>query len=683
MSPPGELSLIPILFLLRQIEPCRHSWPADPGAPRACGRVRLCRGDQRAAQGRLAHRRGKVQAAGQSTSQHARMRFERRSDPLSVRLSEQILPDVSDDEEEREPGPVYLEMDGSGMLMRDRFTGEASHTMWVIKPVSAPSGELETPEMNDEPQTAGLGLGFYRRPATQPVSPFPHGRSISIVNVLCRICERQVPAWYFEKHNETCHELHRLEADLSERNETVSDLLRQATELLDAIDESTPAAPARYKDTPIFTLPSFALPAEGVMSPSKPQQIVVRTMQRAVVNQVVSVLQTALDISTPSIKEDAPDIPVEQQRLLSPRSEEYLTLANTWSKPTTEDPALGLLIQDTSTAVRNKINAVNRMRNTVVYSERVRHEWEDKVEKTLAALSEESSSDSGSSTDSHSDEGETEEQADPPNDGSPGPSASEDRRLSDSPVPLSVTTSATPLDSSIVSLASESPTLESTASSRPTTGLMASASITSNSSAPSSSRPRRFSRQPSSDRVRLSTPPMSPPLADVERSPVRQRKASISGRASFGSEGPLSPRIPSTAPASRSTTISIKDFDILKPISKGAFGSVFLAKKNTTGDYYAIKVLKKADMISKNQITNVKAERKILMNQAESPYVVRLFFTFQNKHNLFLVMEYLPGGDVGALVKKLGTLDEDWTRSYIAEVVLGLESLHDKGVVHR
>lgn len=68
---------------------------------------------------------------------------------------------------------------------------------------------------------------------------------------------------------------------------------------------------------------------------------------------------------------------------------------------------------------------------------------------------------------------------------------------------------------------------------------------------------------------------------------------------------------------------------MLKPISKGAFGSVYLARKKVTGDFYAIKILRKADMISKNQITNVKAERKILMTQSESPYVVRLFFTFR------------------------------------------------------
>ena len=146
---------------------------------------------------------------------------------------------------------------------------------------------------------------------------------------------------------------------------------------------------------------------------------------------------------------------------------------------------------------------------------------------------------------------------------------------------------------------------------------------------------------------------------------------------------PLSPRLPSVAPPSRTTPTSIRDFEIIKPISKGAFGSVFLAKKKVTGDYFAIKVLKKADMIAKNQITNVKAERMILMKQAESPFVAKLYFTFQSKENLYLVMEYLNGGDCAALVKTLGSLPEEWTRSYVAEVTLGLEYLHQRGIVHR
>ncbi|ORY51045.1 kinase-like protein, partial [Rhizoclosmatium globosum] len=130
------------------------------------------------------------------------------------------------------------------------------------------------------------------------------------------------------------------------------------------------------------------------------------------------------------------------------------------------------------------------------------------------------------------------------------------------------------------------------------------------------------------------------------------------------------------------STPSIKDFEIIKPISKGAFGSVYLAKKRLTGDYYAIKVLRKSDMIAKNQVTNIKAERMIL-GQLDSPYVVKLYFSFQTKDNLYLVMEYLNGGDCASLIKSVGALDEKWAKQYITEVVLGLEFLHSKGIIHR
>lgn len=127
---------------------------------------------------------------------------------------------------------------------------------------------------------------------------------------------------------------------------------------------------------------------------------------------------------------------------------------------------------------------------------------------------------------------------------------------------------------------------------------------------------------------------------------------------------------------------SIKDYSIVKPISKGAYGSVYLARKKITGDYHAIKVLKKADMIAKNQVTNIRAERMIL-TQLDSPYVVRLYYSFQSKHHLYLVMEYLNGGDCASLLKAVGSLDEKWARQYVSEMVLGLEFLHSKGVVHR
>ncbi|KAJ1506629.1 hypothetical protein HMI56_000510 [Coelomomyces lativittatus] len=142
--------------------------------------------------------------------------------------------------------------------------------------------------------------------------------------------------------------------------------------------------------------------------------------------------------------------------------------------------------------------------------------------------------------------------------------------------------------------------------------------------------------------------------------------------------------LPSLSPAtSMSSSPTIRDYILVKPISKGAFGSVYLAKKKTTGEYFAIKRLKKADMIAKNQVTNVKAERMILMSQLDNPFVVQLYCSFQSNEALYLVMEYMNGGDCASLLKVMGCLPEFWVQHYIAEMVLCLEYLHAKGIVHR
>ncbi|GJM96380.1 hypothetical protein PR202_ga13208 [Eleusine coracana subsp. coracana] len=127
---------------------------------------------------------------------------------------------------------------------------------------------------------------------------------------------------------------------------------------------------------------------------------------------------------------------------------------------------------------------------------------------------------------------------------------------------------------------------------------------------------------------------------------------------------------------------SIDDFEIIKPISRGAFGRVFLAKKRTTGDLFAIKVLRKADMIRKNAVESILAERDILIT-VRNPFVVRFFYSFTSRDNLYLVMEYLNGGDLYSLLRNLGCLDEDVARVYLAEVVLALEYLHSMQIVHR
>ncbi|GME82605.1 unnamed protein product [Ambrosiozyma monospora] len=128
---------------------------------------------------------------------------------------------------------------------------------------------------------------------------------------------------------------------------------------------------------------------------------------------------------------------------------------------------------------------------------------------------------------------------------------------------------------------------------------------------------------------------------------------------------------------------SIKDYEVIKPISKGAFGSVFLVKRKLTGEYFAMKVLKKSDMVAKNQVTNVKSERAIMMAQSDCKYVVQLVSSFQSQNYLYLVMEYLNGGDLATLLKNMGSLPDAWARRYISEVIVGVDDLHSRGIVHR
>ena len=180
------------------------------------------------------------------------------------------------------------------------------------------------------------------------------------------------------------------------------------------------------------------------------------------------------------------------------------------------------------------------------------------------------------------------------------------------------------------------------------------------------------------------SPLTSPFLHTKEPLSPSEHRRQLSATSSVDPNKPPSPRLSAiNPPQQRAVPPSIKDFEIIKPISKGAFGSVYLSKKKSTGDYYAIKVLKKSDMVAKNQVTNVKAERAIMMWQGESDFVAKLYWTFASKDYLYLVMEYLNGGDCASLIKILGGLPEDWAKKYLSEVVLGVEHLHSRGIVHR
>ncbi|XP_020798031.1 microtubule-associated serine/threonine-protein kinase 1 [Drosophila serrata] len=124
------------------------------------------------------------------------------------------------------------------------------------------------------------------------------------------------------------------------------------------------------------------------------------------------------------------------------------------------------------------------------------------------------------------------------------------------------------------------------------------------------------------------------------------------------------------------------DFDIVKLISNGAYGAVYLVKHKTTRQRFAMKKINKNNLILRNQVEQVFAERDIL-SFADNPFVVSMYCSFETKKHLCLVMEYVEGGDCGTLLKNIGPLPADMARFYFAETVLAVEYLHSYGIVHR
>jgi len=128
--------------------------------------------------------------------------------------------------------------------------------------------------------------------------------------------------------------------------------------------------------------------------------------------------------------------------------------------------------------------------------------------------------------------------------------------------------------------------------------------------------------------------------------------------------------------------LGVDDFEPLKVIGKGAFGEVRLVQKIDNGHVYAMKVLRKSEMVEKEQVAHVRAERDILV-EVDHTWVVKMFYSFQDSENLYLVMEFLAGGDVMTLLMKKDTLAEEAAQFYIAETALAIQTIHDLGFIHR
>lgn len=129
--------------------------------------------------------------------------------------------------------------------------------------------------------------------------------------------------------------------------------------------------------------------------------------------------------------------------------------------------------------------------------------------------------------------------------------------------------------------------------------------------------------------------------------------------------------------------VCIEDFEPLVLIGKGSFGRVYQVRKIDTGRYFAMKVLSKKDIVARNEVAHTKNEQLILKATSEHPFLVSLKYSFQTESKLYLVMDFINGGELFHHLRAEGRFKEDKARFYSCEVILAIEFLHLNAVIYR
>jgi serine/threonine protein kinase len=123
------------------------------------------------------------------------------------------------------------------------------------------------------------------------------------------------------------------------------------------------------------------------------------------------------------------------------------------------------------------------------------------------------------------------------------------------------------------------------------------------------------------------------------------------------------------------------DFRVVKLLNSGGFGAVFLVEDERSHTFFAAKVIKRDGGL--RRLSSFLRERNILALSSSCPFVSKLYYSFATASHLFLIMEFLPGGDCFSLLQRQGRLPLELAKHYAAELVLAISHLHSLGVMHR
>eukprot|EP00607_Mallomonas_marina_P005139 CAMPEP_0182429298 /NCGR_PEP_ID=MMETSP1167-20130531/25665_1 /TAXON_ID=2988 /ORGANISM="Mallomonas Sp, Strain CCMP3275" /LENGTH=424 /DNA_ID=CAMNT_0024612733 /DNA_START=89 /DNA_END=1363 /DNA_ORIENTATION=+ len=132
------------------------------------------------------------------------------------------------------------------------------------------------------------------------------------------------------------------------------------------------------------------------------------------------------------------------------------------------------------------------------------------------------------------------------------------------------------------------------------------------------------------------------------------------------------------------SALTVDNFDLIKVLGKGSFGKVMLVRKkdDISGTLYAMKTLRKQALVKRNQLAHTATERKILQ-QIHCPFLVHLVYAFQTPEKLYMVLDYMGGGELFFWLKKDRKFSENRAKLYTAELTLALEAIHSHDIIYR
>lgn len=128
--------------------------------------------------------------------------------------------------------------------------------------------------------------------------------------------------------------------------------------------------------------------------------------------------------------------------------------------------------------------------------------------------------------------------------------------------------------------------------------------------------------------------------------------------------------------------VVLDDFTLLKVLGRGAFGKVMLVEKKDTGEWFAMKSIRKEDIIQKDQLEHTRTE-KMILEHVNHPYLVNLMYAFQTPSKLFFVMQFCKGGELFQHLRMSRKFEEKRAKFYTAQLTLALGHLHSKDIVYR